>query len=75
MIKVIKRGKVPRGQITCPNCHSVLEYGNADLHVDWDRKKNYCNNYLCDPMCLMCPECGVEIAASRVSLPKDEIPQ
>lgn len=34
MIKVIEEGVVPRGQITCPNCRSILEYGNANTHDD-----------------------------------------
>lgn len=25
-IKVIKRGKEPKKQVECPNCHSIIEY-------------------------------------------------
>ena len=36
MIKIIKEGKdVPRKQVTCGNCDSVLEYGNDDLYEDY----------------------------------------
>ena len=33
MIKVIKEGIIPRGQVTCPNCQSILEYGNAQFII------------------------------------------
>ena len=78
MIKVIKEGKAPRGQVTCPDCHSVLDYGNADLQVDWEKKQNNGINWSClnnDPMCLRCPVCGINVPAYKVSLPKEEIPQ
>lgn len=62
MIKVIKEGAVPRGQITCPNCQSILEYGNADTHDDWQ----CASSSLCKPQAITCPVCDVEISVSRV---------
>ena len=62
MIKVIKEGVIPRGKITCPNCRSILEYGNADTHDDW----KYAPTSLYRPQAITCPVCDVEIPVSRV---------
>lgn len=62
MIKVIKEGVVPRGQITCPNCQSILEYGNVDTHDDW--KCAVLSLY--KPQAITCPVCNIEISVSRV---------
>ena len=37
MIKVLKEGIVPTAEITCPNCNSLLEYGNTDL---WENTRS-----------------------------------
>ena len=72
MIKVVKKGVVPRAQITCPNCHAVLEYGNADLSVDWNRINGICSNPAYYPKSLTCPECGVDMPAPMAHLPKED---
>jgi len=67
MIKVIKEKEVPRADITCINCGSVLEYGNADLVRDYSKDYNaswYAGNYAYK---LRCPVCGVEISASWIN--------
>lgn len=38
MINVLERKPIPRGQVRCKNCDSLLEYGNEDLIVE--RYKN-----------------------------------
>lgn len=62
MIKVLEEKPVPRKTITCNNCGSVLEYGNADLHIDYE--PDYNGFYR--PMCFICPVCGVKVIASRI---------
>lgn len=68
MIKVISEGTVPRKQITCENCKSVLEYGNADLHEsykydDYNTIANYAHvvKYF-----IVCPICGCKQAATWI---------
>ena len=70
MIKVLKEETVPKATITCSNCGSLLEYGNADLFRDYSNEANQMltnysmrvRNYL-----LRCPVCGVEQPASWVN--------
>ena len=38
MVKVIEEKEVPRSKITCSNCSSILEYGNADLYKDYEKE-------------------------------------
>ncbi len=66
MIKVLEEKPVPRKTIICGNCGSVLEYGNADLHKDYD--PDYEPNYtgLYRPMCFTCPVCGVKVIAGWI---------
>lgn len=70
MIKVLEEHSVPRATITCSNCGSVLEYGNADLIEDYTKTpysidstgwahKNYC---------ITCPVCGCEQTAYRIKI-------
>lgn len=70
MVKTIKKGNVPTAQIECPNCGSLLEYGNADL---WEKINNYLNT---SPMwksySIRCPECNVEIDVNWVVNTKDK---
>jgi len=63
MIKVLKEEQVPRAEITCSNCGSLLEYGNADLYERHDYiygTTGIANHYF------VCPVCGVEVNASWV---------
>ena len=66
MIKVIEEKTVPTGKIECPNCRSILEYGNADLYkdhsFDTDTYVSYIARY-----CLTCPICGVEMNAPWIN--------
>lgn len=62
MIKVLEEKPVPRKTITCGNCGSILEYGNADLHDDYDA--DYTGLYR--PKCFVCPVCGVKVSANWI---------
>lgn len=67
MIKVIEEKSVPTGRIECINCHSILEYGNADLRKDYIL--NACNNYglTVDKYRITCPVCGIEMYAPWIN--------
>ena len=55
-IKVIKENPVPRQEVTCESCGSILEYGNADLEV--------AQRYLSGPAVInkkQSPVCGVNV--------------
>jgi len=62
MIKVIEEKPVPTAQIRCPNCDSLLEYGNADLHEDMNTNLNIMHAYVTDYH-IHCPVCGCEVKA------------
>lgn len=57
MIKVLEEKPVPRKTIACGNCGSVLEYGNADLHIDGFYKSTW----------FECPVCGVKVVANWIT--------
>lgn len=61
MIKVIEAKPVPREQITCDNCGSILEYGNVDLEY-YQSYTNVGYKYR-----LKCPVCGVYIEAKWIN--------
>ena len=68
MIRVIEEKKVPKAQVKCSNCGSLLEYGNADLHVDYDAERTdtfsaYRMSTLSRPLCFSCPVCGCNNSA------------
>lgn len=76
MIEVIEAKEVPRQRITCTNCESVLEYGNADLHESIENIFDY--NYMPanafgknKKYTLICPQCGVEIRADWIYKKKE----
>ena len=59
MIKIIKAQPVPKEQIECANCGSILEYENVDLEVH--------QGYM--TACryrFRCPVCGVFIDAKWI---------
>jgi len=69
MVKVIEEKNVPKARITCSNCKSVLEYGNADLHRDYELDTPNITAWttsLHRPMCFTCPVCGCKISASWI---------
>ena len=70
MIKVLEEKSVPREVIECSNCHSTLEYGNADLSIDYEAERNIANYgfsaYYSRPMCFTCPVCGCKVSASWI---------
>ena len=70
MVTVIEAHEVPRARITCPNCKSILEYGNADLMEDY-RKSNPFSNSAYTPMYIRCPNCGVDVSANKI-IPKEQ---
>ena len=51
MVKIIKEGKVPTFQVTCPYCNSVLEYVERDITDGW------CGRFITCPLC----EAGVDL--------------
>lgn len=65
MINVIKRNPAPRANITCANCGSELEYGNADLAEEY-----YNNTYALyaagKNYYFYCPVCGCKVIASWI---------
>lgn len=59
MIKIIKAQPVPKKQIECANCGSILEYENVDLELYQGYMTGY--NYR-----FRCPVCGVLIDAKWI---------
>ena len=55
-IKVIKENPVPRQEVTCESCGSILEYGNADLRPDMTYSNGYATSFK-----IICPVCGVYV--------------
>lgn len=55
-IKIIKENPVPRKEITCKSCGSILEYGNADLIIAQRYLSGTPTAYKIE-----CPVCGVYI--------------
>ena len=68
MVKVIEEKSVPKARITCSNCKSVLEYGNADLYKDYEVDKFNTTAWgtLHEPMYFTCPVCGCKISANWI---------
>jgi len=70
-MKVLKENPVPTKTITCTNCGSELEYGNADLREDYSRRSDngiytQINANTGKSWLLRCPVCGVEFPASWI---------
>lgn len=65
MIKVIEKKQVPRAEITCSNCGSLLEYGNADLYKKVDYSTSV-GNYMVSKHYFTCPVCGCEVDAQWI---------
>ena len=68
MVKVIEEKSVPKARIHCSNCDSLLEYGNADLHKDFDSDNPSiaaCST-LHRSMYFTCPVCGCKVSASWI---------
>lgn len=70
MIKVIEEKPAPRGIITCSNCGSKLEYGNADLYEDYTKSNitsvTSLNEHFGKTYYLACPICGCKQYASWI---------
>lgn len=58
MIKIIKAEPVPKEQIKCDNCGSILEYENVDL--EFYQSCGYKYRF-------RCPVCGVYIYAKWIN--------
>lgn len=63
MIKIIKAQPVPKEQIECNNCSSILEYENVDLELCQSYCKGYATGY---KYRFKCPVCGVFIDAKWI---------
>jgi len=61
MIKVIKEKPVPRAQVACRSCGSVLEYGNGDLYKDYHTQVGVGINTLIQEYYFNCPVCGCQV--------------
>ena len=55
-IVVIKENPVPRQQVTCESCGSILEYGNADLQPATTYLNGHATSYK-----IKCSVCGVYV--------------
>jgi ribosomal protein S27E len=55
-IVVIKENPVPRQEVTCESCGSILEYGNADLQPATTYSSGHVTSYK-----IKCPVCGVYV--------------
>lgn len=66
-MKVIEEKPVPTEQITCSNCKSILEYGNADLYKDYKESPyaNYAASFVCHYF--YCPVCGCRVDAHWIT--------
>ena len=75
MIKVIEEKEVPRAQIVCSNCGSLLEYGNADLSIDYGAERDFaCASYAnIRYHCFTCPVCGCKVSASWIIKKKEQL--
>ncbi len=54
-MKVVERKPVPIYEVTCPECHSTIEYKKSEVH--WSGFIN-------------CPVCGMEVWVSTIIEPK-----
>ena len=69
MIKVLEERPVPRETVTCSNCNSLLEYGNADLHVDYEKGRESAAA-LCARLTkyfIYCPVCSCKVDANWIT--------
>lgn len=67
MVKVIEEKEVPRSKITCSNCGSILEYGNADLHKDYEKENKYYTAVMDHNFYYFnCPVCGCKVSANWI---------
>ena len=68
MVKVIEEKRVPKARVHCSNCDSLLEYGNSDLHKDYEIDKSSTTAWgtLHGPMYFTCPVCGCKVSANWI---------
>lgn len=59
MIKIIKAQPVPKEQIECANCGSILEYENVDLELHQGYMTGSTYRF-------RCPVCGVYMDAKWI---------
>lgn len=59
MIKIVKSEPVPKEQIKCDNCSSILEYENVDLELHQSYTTGYKYRF-------KCPVCGIYIYAKWI---------
>lgn len=74
MVTIIEAHEVPRARIKCPNCKSILEYGNADLNEVYEtcnQTFTYPPSKLCHKYSFRCPQCGVDVSANKI-IPKEQ---
>ena len=71
MIKVLVEKPVPKTDIICMNCGSVLEYGNADLSIDDDSENQFAMYAGYHQYYFRCPVCGCKVSASWINKKKE----
>ena len=64
-IVVIKENPVPRQEVICESCGSILEYGNADLEPATMYSNGYAISYK-----IKCPICGVYVKCDWIKRSK-----
>lgn len=73
MIAIKKRNAVPRAELTCRGCGSILEYGNEDLVEFVTQTVHYSldnNGFLSRNYKLKCPVCNIEQPAPWIQRQK-----
>ena len=75
MIIVKEKKSVPHADVRCGNCESLLQYGNADLHEDYQRDSaNYSTLYGAGyKYYFNCPVCGCKVSANWIIKKGEEV--
>ena len=60
MVKVLEEKSVPKATVTCPNCGSLIEYGNGDLSIKYRNDEIHLYSYFQDYY-FCCPVCECEV--------------
>ena len=67
MIIVKEKKSVPHADVRCGNCGSLLQYGNADLHEDYQRDSTSYAMYAAGHNYYFnCPVCGCKVNANWI---------
>ena len=67
MVQVIEEHPKPVEQVRCHNCGSLLEYGNADIHLKYVNEMVNWNTVQSRGHYIWCPVCGCEVPAHIIA--------